>query len=110
MLFSRRKRQEELAKREAAGEVLWCPDFDRPSRVKLVHALQATFQGDASYPGDRLRAAHKLVCSELGVFYLSDADAARTDPVDDLLHAVLNCDFRHDRDGHRGGACVSEFA
>lgn len=88
MFFSRRKRLQELANREAAGESLWTDVFDGTSRAKLVLLMQSLTADD--YPrGGRLILARTHVLHDVGQFFLSDGHA---DPVTDLIGAVLNGD------------------
>ena len=45
MLYSERRRQRELAEREAAGESFWTNHFDPKVRLKLLYLLP-DFDGD----------------------------------------------------------------
>ena len=93
MLYERRKRQEDLARRESAGESLWDEGFDEPARVRLVHCLQAlsTARGETTR---YLRRAHQLICSELGLFHFDGDPGAvsRGQPEKDLIAGLLQGD------------------
>lgn len=88
MLFSRRKKLEALAAREAAGENLWTDEFDEQARNKLVLLLQRisekSFRG-----GDRMQHAQQLVLQDVGAFFLYNE---RMSGADDLLNAMMNVD------------------
>lgn len=93
MLFRRRKRQEELARREVAGEDLWTSNFDDRIRVRLVHLLRTTTNEE--YPlseGDRLRAARAAILEEEGLFFLEKPGASPSDQLEDVVFAVLRGD------------------
>ena len=94
MLFSRRKRLDGLAAREAAGENLWRPEFDGQARTKLVHLLRSLCreQHPGQLDGYRLRLAYELVLRDEGLFFLHDRHVASIDTVDDLVGAVLHGD------------------
>src|ERR1035437_130563 len=49
MLHSERRRQEEMARKEAAGESLWTEDFDSNIRVKIRRAFDQVTEGDERF-------------------------------------------------------------
>ena len=88
MLHSRRKRLGKIAEREAAGESLWAAAFDRPARVKLVHAFQDA-AGDNYGVGAFYAAARDAVLGDEGLFFLCDK---YMNEMEDLLNYVLRAD------------------
>jgi hypothetical protein len=67
VLHSRRKRQEELARAEAAGQVFWTDTFDERARVRLWHAFTDC---SSHYLSDTSTAARSLICRDEGLLYL----------------------------------------
>ncbi len=67
MLHLERKRIEELAKREAAGESLWTDSFSEPVRTKIFYAYLDT-AGDYRQNGQI--HARGLILRDLGLFVL----------------------------------------
>ena len=88
MLHSRRTRLAKLAQREAEGESLWKPAFDKPARVKLVHAFRDAV--DEQYGSEAFYvAARAAVLRDEGLFFLCDE---YMNEMEDLLTYVLRAD------------------
>ncbi len=67
MLHNRRKRQESLAAREAAGESLWSAKFDKASRTKIVLAFQTATENSQLF-GEVARIS---ILRDEGLLYLA---------------------------------------
>jgi hypothetical protein len=84
MLYSRRKRQAELAAREASGEMLWTESVDEAARARLVHA----FRDSVGPHGIFYDIAREAILHDEGRFYLLDPTL---DPAPDLTRYLLCC-------------------
>ena len=78
MLYARRKRQDELTRREAAGEDLWKPDLGAPGRVRLAH-LVTVICDETRDRADVYGQARGLVIRELGLESLAGLSGAGSD-------------------------------
>ncbi|MGY1857535.1 hypothetical protein [Modestobacter sp. SYSU DS0290] len=85
MLYSRRKRQEALAREEAAGASFWTAKFEEPARVKLWHAFSDTSD---EWIIETASHARNLICREEGRFYLTDARRVASE---DFAQYLLTC-------------------
>lgn len=81
-LFRERKRQKELAQREAAGEPLWTSELPTQTRLKLIHALNSvTESGDGyhSWKGEPVETARTRVLRDEGLANLAGEVNAHSD-------------------------------
>jgi hypothetical protein len=85
LLHNRRKRLADLEAREAAGESFWTEEFERPARVKFVHAYRYA-TGEVPEYGALARDA---ILQNEGEFFLYKD---RMPPADDLINYLLRCD------------------
>lgn len=78
-LHSRRKRLEEYARREAAGENLWDPDFPAPVRVKIRHGarMAATPLGRDGFDEVMQRARSRILTDEGWDDLMNDREPSR---------------------------------
>jgi len=84
VLHSRRKRQQSLAEREAAGESFWSENFDHAARNKILMAFQtATENVDRFFEVARL-----AIMRDEGLLHLSNGN---WHPVADLTGYLLAC-------------------
>jgi hypothetical protein len=67
--YTRRKRADDLARREAAGESLWTTNFSLAFRVRLLHAFQQA--GQHSHVPELLELAQHHLAPDLGRPFLS---------------------------------------
>jgi hypothetical protein len=84
VLHSRRKRLQELAAREAAGESFWSDKFDEAARTKILIAFQTATQNCVPF----FEAARLAILRDEGMLHLVDGN---WQPVQDLLAYLLNC-------------------
>ena len=84
MLHHRRKRQESLAAREAAGESFWSDKFDKAARTKIVLAFQTATENSQPFG----EVARFSILRDEGLLYLA---ASGLSPTDDLLNYLLAC-------------------
>jgi hypothetical protein len=87
MLYARRKRLEALAQAEAAGKSFSSTEFDRPARMKLVHAFRDSCPENLQ--DKYAEVARGLILRDEGLPYLHDP---RVSELDDLLRYLLTCD------------------
>ena len=73
MLHIRRKRLEQLAEAEAAGDSFWTEVFDAPSRARISHAYDAICGG--THLDVCSREARKLILAEAGLMFLDSPDS-----------------------------------
>ena len=85
MLYSRRKRQEALAREEADGKAFWTDDFETAARIKIWHAF-----ADASsvFLHERAASARALICRDEGLFKLTDGHLSEAQ---DFLQYTMTC-------------------
>ncbi|WP_439380521.1 hypothetical protein [Amycolatopsis lexingtonensis] len=86
ILHRHRKRLEELAKREAAGESLWTASFDEKVRTKIAHAFSDFSSGSII---DTATIARGLILREEGLFFLCQP---RETEWGDLGKYLMACD------------------
>jgi hypothetical protein len=86
MLHHRRKRLEELAKRESAGDSFWTKKFDKTVRLKILHALRDSTD---TYPEEVARIARELILRDVGLAYLQNPQG---NAWADTVSYLLNCD------------------
>jgi hypothetical protein len=84
LLYGRRKRQADLAAREAAGESFWTDEFEQRARAQIVHALRDA-AGDFS---EYYKSARGMILRDEGMFCLVDHRLAAGD---DLIQYVMRC-------------------
>lgn len=84
MLYGRRKRLDEMAAREAAGESFWTKKFDNSVRTKMVLA----FRNAAPYK-DYYAYAREAILHDEGKFFLC---TDQLDDPEDLINFLLMCD------------------
>ena len=85
MLFFRRKRQEELARREAEGETFWTKKFDESIRTKIVLAFN---DAGGDYLDHYSTFARHLIRQDVGLLFLTNPNLSDTQ---DLFNYVLSC-------------------
>lgn len=87
-LYSTRKKQRELAEREAQGESFWTETFNEAFRNKIFHYILRL-----DYMQLICETAHSVLVQELGVLSLNQAAPEKDlgSPVDDVLHYLLTC-------------------
>lgn len=86
MLYSARRREQELAQREAAGESFWTESFDSALRTKLVFAFRDSLPEQHSYiPYEVVRG---LLVRHLGVQYLVRSSNSDQTDVEQFLMAA----------------------
>jgi hypothetical protein len=85
VLHKRRKWQEALAAREAAGESFWTDKFVEPARNKILLGFR-TATGDSGVYAD---VARGLILRDEGFLYLSNP---QWDASEDLYAYILQCD------------------
>jgi hypothetical protein len=85
LLYSRRKRQEALAREEAAGKTFWTDKFDSAARTKLWHAFS-----DASdqWLIETASSARGFICRDEGLFKLTEGYRSEAE---DFAQYVLTC-------------------
>lgn len=71
MLHSQRKRQQEYAEREAAGESLWTLTFDDRTRTRIMHVFNRAQGRTDTSPHDLFTRAHRLICEAEGKHFLA---------------------------------------
>lgn len=86
MLFSGRKRQEELAARESRGESFWTDQFDNQARTRILHVAE---DAAGSSPRRYYVLARALILRNEGLLYLAES---WYDERQDLLNYLLNTD------------------
>lgn len=71
MLYAERKRREEQAAREAAGQSLWTEEIDQPVRVKIAHVWET--YTDAPWMSDEIaRKVAAAIQRHLGLMQAAD--------------------------------------
>jgi hypothetical protein len=93
MLYSERKRQEELEAREAAGESLWTREFSPKARVRIWHVWEAVCAQFGTRTKERLAATVRgKLLRDLGRYNLSDQLYGPTtwDEVRGFLHRTTD--------------------
>jgi hypothetical protein len=86
MLFSRRKRQQDLAKQEAEGSTFWSADFSEEARTRIFLYYQDS-AADYLQPG--LIDARAAILRDEGRLYLH---GPHDDPAEDMVRHLLTCD------------------
>ncbi len=89
MLHSLRKRLQEFAEREAAGESLWTPAFSERARTRILHVYQRIV-GGAMYvtPTAIFAEARRRIVEQEGKFALVPG---ATKPADDFFRYFQQC-------------------
>lgn len=90
MLHSLRRRLEQFAEREAAGESLWTPEFSERARSRIMHVVRR-IDGESSMStiNQLFGEAHRLIVEQEGGFSLTGSTQA---PSADFFAFYQACD------------------
>jgi hypothetical protein len=90
MLHSLRRRLQQAADREAAGESLWTPGFDARVRTRVMHVVRQTASGFIMTNVESLFAvAQGLIVAQEGLYTLT---GTRTAPHSDFFEYFQTCE------------------